>query len=214
MEDIAAAIRRPGRPRNNDLDVQIRDEAWKLIAEVGCEALTFEAIAQAVGCSRSTLYRRFASRADLIKHLLGETSRDMAPEIRPGMDPRKVLFAHALTCAELMSGHRGTAILNISTTGRRDASVGHALDAHQALVAPHYRAPLHELVPDASDEELDFALHSLMGSIIHHVATRRLPLSNAQIGILVEQAIFLAASQVARRPETDGNTSTSVVTYP
>ncbi|UYY57105.1 TetR/AcrR family transcriptional regulator [Sphingomonas sp. S2-65] len=184
--------RRRGRPRNADLDDAIREAAWALIANVGCEALTFEAIAQAVGCSRSTLYRRFATKADMVSHMLDETARSFAPQLPPDAPPRELLLAHAATCSRMYAGSRGGALLHIAAAARRDATIARAFDAHQGLVAPHYRAPLRLLAAEACDASLDFALQTLMGSVVHHVATRRHKLSALEIERLVDAAISLA----------------------
>ena len=170
MQSAASdAARRRGRPRNADLDIEIREAAWVLIADVGCEALTFEAIAQTVGCSRSTLYRRFATKADMVSHLLNETARSFAPQLPLDAPPRELLLAHATTCSRMYAGSRGGALLHIAAAARRDSTIAKAFDAHQGLVAPHYRAPLQVLAPEASKDALDFALQTLMGSVVHHV---------------------------------------------
>jgi len=190
--EASGGARPRGRPRNADLDIEIREAAWALIADVGCEALTFEAIAQAVGCSRSTLYRRFATKADMVSHMLDETARSFAPQLPADAPPRALLLAHAETCCRIYAGTRGGALLHIAAAARRDATIARAFDAHQGLVAPHYRAPLRALVPQASEDALDFALQTLMGSIVHHVATRRHQLSALEIARLVDAAVGLA----------------------
>lgn len=186
----------PGRPRNTQLDIRIREAAWVLIAELGCEGMTFEAIAQAAGCSRSSLYRRFANKGDLVSHLLDETARSFAPQFAVDASPRQKLIAHATTCAIMYAGDRGSALLHISAEARRDEVIAQALDAHQRLVEPHYRAPLSSLVPSASEGAVNFALHTLIGSVLHHVSTRRQTLTDDAIERLVDAAIHLTENWV------------------
>jgi len=81
-------VRGRGRPRSADRDVEIRAAAWHIIARTGCAALTFEAIAQHVGCSRSTLYRRYENKAELISHLLDQTAYDFQPQFEFDALPR------------------------------------------------------------------------------------------------------------------------------
>lgn len=183
-----------GRPRSADRDREIREAAWHLIAQVGCTALTFEAIAQQVGCSRSTLYRRFESKADLISHLLDQTAFDYEPQFAVDAPPRERVIAHAVTCAQMYEGSRGAALVHIIAASRGDETIARAVTAHSLMVEPHYYEPMAILAPDASDRSIKLALHGLIGGILHHVATRRDTLSLAEIERMVDAAIGLARS--------------------
>ncbi|MFC4257345.1 TetR family transcriptional regulator [Altererythrobacter xixiisoli] len=184
--------RAPGRPRSAERDVQIRDAAWRLIAQSGCAALTFEAIAQAVGCSRSTLYRRFDSKGDLILHLLDETALSFEPEFAPDATPRDILIAHVRICAIMYRGHRGVAFVHIFAAARNDPAIAKAVRSHGALVLPYYFAPMRQLAPEASERGILFALHTLIGSVMHHAAGRGAPPSEKECEYLVDAAILIA----------------------
>lgn len=181
-----------GRPRSSALDEEIRAAAWQQIAEVGCTALTIEAIAQQVGCSRSTLYRRFATKAELISHLLDQTALAFAPQVSADVPPRDWIIAHAVVCAEMYAHARGAALIQILATARFDPAIAQAVAAHGLLVEPYYYAPMARLAPGASDRAIKLALHGLIGSILHHVATRQDQLSLEEIGKMVDAAIGLA----------------------
>ena len=180
-----------GRPRSADYDAEIRNAAWQLIAQLGCEGLTFEALAQAVGCSRSTLYRRFSTKGQLVATLLNETARSFAPQFEVDAPPREKLLAHARTLAAIYTGDRGAGLLHIMASSRRDPEIAAAFEQHSALVEPHYFAPLRQLVPEAGEKALGLASHSLMGSMIHHLASRRQILSEREIEHLVDASIAL-----------------------
>lgn len=181
-----------GRPRNADLDAQIRNVAWKLIAKVGCAGLTFEAIAQSIGCSRSTLYRRFTSKADLVLNLLDETALSFAPQFAIDAPPKQKLLAHARTCVTMYRGDRGAAFIQIVAASRSDPAMLRAVRAHGTLILPHYYGPLSALAPHSSERAILFAVHTLIGSIIHHVAARGDPPSDVEIERLVDVAVHLA----------------------
>ncbi len=181
-----------GRPRDLARDAEIREAAWHLVAEAGCAGLTFEAIAARVGCSRSTLYRRFSNKAELISHLLDQTAYDYEPQLQADAAARERLIAHARTCARMYQGDRGAALIQIIAASRTDETIARAVSAHSAMVEPHYYAPMAALAPEASDRSIKLALHGLIGSILHHVATRRDSLSAEEIDRLVDGAIFLA----------------------
>lgn len=180
-----------GRPRDPEKDRRIRDATWKLIARHGYDALTFEAIAQEVGCSRTTLYRRYPTKEKLVTKVLEMTIRSVEPIIRDDMSPRDVLITLVRVGVEYLSGDRGAAILNVASASRSKPDLARVFDNHLAAVAPYYIAQLRRLSPDADDATVEFVLHTLMGSFIHHVAIRRVSLSQTQMEALVDQAIAL-----------------------
>lgn len=61
-----------GRPRDAAKDQLILQAAQDLLAEVGYEQFTMEAIATRVGASKATLYRRWASKAELVAGVIGD----------------------------------------------------------------------------------------------------------------------------------------------
>lgn len=64
-----AAVRTRGRPRDPKTDAAILDAARHILATRGFEALSFEAIAQATGISRVSIYRRWPSKAHLASEI-------------------------------------------------------------------------------------------------------------------------------------------------
>lgn len=57
---------RPGRPRSARASQAILDAALELLGEVGIDALTIEGVAARAGVGKTTIYRRWASKEDLI----------------------------------------------------------------------------------------------------------------------------------------------------
>ncbi|AEV72915.1 transcriptional regulator, tetR family [Mycolicibacterium rhodesiae NBB3] len=75
MEDAKAA----GRPRDASIDARVLDVTRALLVEVGWDELSMRLIATRSGVSRSSLSRRWSSKAELVLHaILGETP-DLAP---------------------------------------------------------------------------------------------------------------------------------------
>lgn len=191
-QGIPDPVRARGRPRSSIRDAEIREAAWALIARVGCQALTFEAVAQAVGCSRTTLYRRFASKGGLVQHLLDETALSFAPKFAIDAPPREKLLAHARTCVTIYTGDRGPAFIQIMAAARSDETIASAMRAHGNLVVPHYYEPLRSLAPGADERTIRFALHTLIGSILHHVGALGKVPNEQQLEGLVDVAIRLS----------------------
>ena len=58
----------PGRRRRGAvLEAALLDAAWQELCDVGYGALTFDAVAQRAGTSRPVIYRRWATKAELVR---------------------------------------------------------------------------------------------------------------------------------------------------
>ncbi|MFD2026171.1 TetR/AcrR family transcriptional regulator [Promicromonospora aerolata] len=58
--------RAPGRPRNAEADNAVLNAALDLIAESGVDGVSIEQVAKRAGVARTTVYRRYAARDDLV----------------------------------------------------------------------------------------------------------------------------------------------------
>jgi AcrR family transcriptional regulator len=59
-------MKRPGRPRDESIDAQVVDALFQLVEEQGLAAVTIDAVAERAGVSKATIYRRWASKEELI----------------------------------------------------------------------------------------------------------------------------------------------------
>ena len=77
--DNELARRGQGRPRSPVTDQLILDAARKMLATGGFDALNFEALAQAAGVSRPTIYRRWPTKALLVNEIAhgGDTEQNL-----------------------------------------------------------------------------------------------------------------------------------------
>jgi AcrR family transcriptional regulator len=70
----------PGRPRSESADRAILGAALEVFIERGIDGASIEEIAEKAGVARTTLYRRWSSKEDLIARAIGEMRGD--PEQR------------------------------------------------------------------------------------------------------------------------------------
>lgn len=96
--------RRPGRPQIADPD-GIALAAVALFARDGYDAVTMDDVAAASGVSRRTLFRHFASKADLVWRDFFATyarlsERAEQEEVRPGLDGVRDLLRDGLDLPE------------------------------------------------------------------------------------------------------------------
>lgn len=72
MIEAVTGDRRPGRPRDPELDGTILQATIELLCEQGFAGTTVEAVAERAGVGKATIYRRWATREDLLLAAGGE----------------------------------------------------------------------------------------------------------------------------------------------
>ncbi len=80
-EEVSApdAPRAPGRPRNPEADRAILKATFDLMAEQGVGRLSMEGVAARAGVGKSTIYRRWPSKAALVKDAVILFTRQKVP---------------------------------------------------------------------------------------------------------------------------------------
>lgn len=73
-----------GRPRSPENDRAILSAVKTMLAEEGFEALRFDALARVSGVSRPSIYRRWASKAELLNDVAYGRKWDMPTALVPG----------------------------------------------------------------------------------------------------------------------------------
>jgi AcrR family transcriptional regulator len=105
----AAAPRRPpGRPRDPAVDQAILAAAAQELAEAGFQAMSIQAVAQRAGVGKPAIYRRWASKQDLVLEVL-ERSTDQ-PQMPAKGTARQRLTAFLQAWSRAMQDERATRI--------------------------------------------------------------------------------------------------------
>lgn len=189
-----------GRPRDLEKSQQIANATWNVLSERGYDALTFEAVASEVGCNRATIYRRHASKGDLVASVLRETLLSFTPAIDEETSPRDALHSLIDTAVSYLSDTRPAAILHIASLARRSPEVAEILNSHLTSTEPYYIKQFKQLAPGAAMEDLQFVTHTLLGSVIYHLTFRPIRLTTGQIDTLVDGAIAMLPADSGDRP--------------
>jgi AcrR family transcriptional regulator len=93
-----------GRPRDAELDRRILAATFRQLVEVGFGALTIEAVAASAGVAKTTIYRRYPTKAELAVAAL--TVEVPFPAPSPELDARAALdqFVHTALAMLIESG--------------------------------------------------------------------------------------------------------------
>jgi AcrR family transcriptional regulator len=118
--------------------------AEQLFAEHGAEAVSMDAVAEAAGVGKGTLYRRFGDRPGLARAILDERDREFqerlirgAPPLGPGAEPIERLLAFGDGVIALIESH-GDLIMA--------AQIGRAGARFAGPVYATYRMHVHALL--------------------------------------------------------------------
>jgi len=68
----------PGRPRSEKADQAILQTTLALLAEAGYAAISFEAVAARAGVGKTTIYRRYSSKEELVADALESVRQEIS----------------------------------------------------------------------------------------------------------------------------------------
>lgn len=106
---------RGGRPRDPSRDGVIRAAILRLLAEVGYNALTMDAVAAEAGVGKATIYRRWRTKSELVVDTIAEMNRTQTPTPDTGSldgDLRMLLCS----LVGVVNGPTGAASLSLLST--------------------------------------------------------------------------------------------------
>ncbi|MFT4085160.1 MAG: TetR/AcrR family transcriptional regulator [Nocardioides sp.] len=116
-------VRRRGRPRSATVHRAIIEAAVRLAVEHGVERLTVDAIAQAAGVSRTTVYKWWHSPAAVL--LEGMLERESASlEYASDADPRSAMAEHLLALRRIADSDTGELVRQVLAASVRDERTG------------------------------------------------------------------------------------------
>lgn len=100
-----------GRPRSSDVDKRIIDATLTLLAEVGVEKISMETIASKAGVGKSSIYRRWKNKDDLILDALEQLKPEFNVPANGKLDDN--LFELSRNFAEQMNNPLGKQMLSL-----------------------------------------------------------------------------------------------------
>jgi AcrR family transcriptional regulator len=191
--------RGPGRPRSGRADAAILDAARAVLAEEGWTGFTVEKVAARAGVAKTTLYRRWSSRADLAVGAVAEMV-DAAVRLPPADSAEDDIRNAVRAVVAVMGTPSGrAAYLAVMAEAARDAPVRERVE--RSVLAPLrrtvasgvQRAQARGEVP--ADLDIDLVLDVITGPVVNRLLVRQVPIDDAFIEALA--AITLVAAGLA-----------------
>lgn len=189
-------------PRVERSRTAVLDAAVDLLLEGGLEAVTFDAVSGRSGVARTTIYRHWPHRDDLLADVFRLLSVDLdlpGADIPPVERVRLVLRQLAAVLGAPRWQRALPALINAARYNKELASFHHHLSQHQSKVLTTVLTDAiaaGELPPDT---DLSEALLQLMGPLLGAVFTRPDAIDEAFADRLVD--LFFASRPVLRRPD-------------
>jgi len=189
----AARVGAPlGRPRDPEVDRAIAQAALEVLAESGFEGVTVEEVAQRAGVAKSTVYRRFPGKPELLVSVLNHACQEPVEEHDTGSVVDDLVAVAEGLVRSLRTSDLGRAVPAVVAAAARHPEVA---EAHGAFVAGRRTVALAavrrgigrgELDPDV---EPDMLVDMVVGPVFHRQLISRRPVDEAWIRSLVERAV-------------------------
>jgi AcrR family transcriptional regulator len=185
---------RPGRKRDERCDDAIVDATAALLAEVGYEALTMDAVAQRAGVAKTTLYRRWPSKPQVVADSLTIRAEHRIAGRDTG-DLRGDLVAHLQAVRDGFATPSGKAVLGVLAAANR-------LPELAAVVRDRFvtarRAAIGRLLDAAAqrgdarvDLEVDLVIDLLVGPLYYRLLVSGQPVTDAFLAGVVDAVMPL-----------------------
>jgi AcrR family transcriptional regulator len=128
--DVELETPRGGRPRDDAREQAILEAAIELLAEVGYEAMTIEAVAVRARSSKATIYRRWPGKAELVAEAMRRRTEPFVEELPDRGSLRGDLLALAERMFAGINGADGGLMCGLAVAVRSDPGFGRLLAAH------------------------------------------------------------------------------------
>jgi AcrR family transcriptional regulator len=141
----------PGRPRSRARTGAILDAAFAALVQLGYDGLSIDGVAQAAGAGKSTIYRWWPTKADLVIDAF--FTRTAAELHFPDTGSARDDFCDQITrLAAFLAGDRGRVLAALLNAGQREPALAAALG--QRWLAPRRAWGATRMARALADDEL------------------------------------------------------------
>lgn len=149
----------PADPRVARTRARVLSAAWEVLAEVGFERVTIDLVSERSGVARSTMYRHWQTREEILRDAFAEQAVARDREAVSAVGGREQLVAYAVTFASGLADDWGRAALTMAIRGldepeQRRAVLTFADGSHADLRSIVERGCDDGDLPDGTDRAL------------------------------------------------------------
>ncbi|MGN6330103.1 MAG: TetR/AcrR family transcriptional regulator C-terminal ligand-binding domain-containing protein [Motilibacteraceae bacterium] len=204
-QQAAGSCRRGARRSDAILDVVLR-----LLAEVGYDRLTMDAVAAAAHAGKATLYRRWAGKADMVADAIDHLDGSMARELPDSGSLREDLLAVACDFEGYLDDQRLAVLSGMASAMPRDPELARAFQERfvaprkERVAAVFARALARGEV--AADVDVELVATVLPAMLVHRVLLGQGGADENFIGAVVD-GVVLPACAGPRSPESPAGAS-------
>lgn len=162
---------RKGRPRDGRIDRDITAAALDLLSTEGFDRFSVEAVAARAGVAKTTVYRRFPTRNDLIVGALVRLNDELPPPPAPGPVRERLIGVMRGIRHRTIESVRGRILMQVVSEGLRDPVLADLV--HQRVLAPR-RQVLRDVITDGiasgelrADVDVDTVVPVLVGPMLY-----------------------------------------------
>ena len=188
------------KPRGEPIVRAVCGAALDELAEKGFASFSMESVAERAGVNKTTVYRRYPTKVDLVQAALQDEKRALLALVDHG-NLRDDLIGLVQSASRFMSEPRGRGIFRTMLTDHADpelADLVHRLrrdGEREPRVLLQRGIARGELRPDVNTSVL---LHAVFGAVIHRVFLERREFDRADAGELVDM-VLNGVAPAARR---------------
>lgn len=192
-----------GRPRSAEADAAIADAALALLAEVGFDGVTVEAVAARAGVAKSTVYRRHPGKLELLTSVLTSATAAMPADPDTGsVNADLVVLVDQIRriFATTAFGEALPAVIAAAARHHDVAEVARSfIDARRQVTAAAIRRGVDrgEL---RADTDVDLLIDAVVGPLFYRLFVLRRPVTAERVRLLVDHALAAVSQHPASRP--------------
>lgn len=202
MDPITAAVG-PGRGLDDSRTPEILQAALAVLAEIGYDRLTMDAVAARARAGKATLYRRWASKAELVVEAVGAMKTECLPPLSEAGSLREDLYAVAALITTRVSRDELCVMRGLTSALAQDRELATVFERE---FVGQRRADMVQLLRRAQqrgeippDRDLEMLAHILPSMVFLRSVTTSQPVDPDFLKRLIDEVLIPAATAPAVR---------------
>ena len=191
----------PGRPRDPEADRAILQATLKLLTDQGYAGMSVERVASEAGVGKTTIYRRYASKEELVSAAVGALRDDLGPPPNTGNTRTDIVEMIVRAQVALESGPGFAMIGTLLVEERRSPELFESF--RERVIRPRRDEAVMVLQRGVdrgevrADVDLEVAVHAMVGAMFaRHI------LGTPESRERVEQTVDTIWSGLAANPQS------------